>query len=303
MAISINNKTTNTVGPYDGGVTISSLSSYAIPDISVPHFAKDVNLLSDTLSGVVTITLGSTEIGGIGAFNVLNELAATATINRIGQADAGYINLVGGLDGSGNAATTTIDSHGQLKTALVGNDGLYTAYVDSVGRVATNANVTFPETVYVKTALLNGSSKAANISGSVGTPVSFKYTPATNVYYLEQLSLVIEDQGDFLPTNLGALAALTNGIQINVKSKGQVFTLGTIKDNADIYGLFTEAPASQSIAVLLQSNRNSYWAGWRLQNRITLDPALGDYVEISVRDNLTGLNTLNFYASLWRTLG
>lgn len=302
MSFTINNKTTNTIGPYDGGVTIAASTSYAVASVSVPHFAKDVNLLSDSINNIVTISLGSVEFGGLNAFNLLVQLADTAPINKIGQISGGYINLVGGLDPSGNAATSNIDANGQLKSVLVGNDGLYTAYVDSVGRLATNANVTYPEAVYIKEAVLNGTSKDMNVNGS-STNVNFRYTPASGVYYLEQLSLVIEDQGDFLTTNFGALATLTNGIQINVKTKGQTFTIATIKENADIYGLFTEAPASQAIAQTLAASINSYWAAWRLQNRIVLDSSLGDYIEFKVRDNLTGLTNLNCYVSAWKTLG
>lgn len=302
MAFTINNKTANTVGPYDGGVTIAANGTYEVIDVSVPHFAKDVSLLSDAVNNKITITLGTVEFGGLNAFNILVQLSDSATINKLNTAHSGYMNLVGGLDGSGNAQAINVDSHGQLKNVLVGNDGLYTAYVDSVGRLSTNANVTFPETIYKKEALLNGTSKAMNVNGS-SSSVSFKYTPSTDVYYLEQISLIIEDQGDFLPSNFGALAALTNGLKINIKSKGSIFTISNLKDNADIYGVFTEAPASQSIAVVLQSARNTYWAGWRLQNRIALDPALGDYVEFLVQDNLTGLNDLNAFVSVWRTLG
>jgi len=194
------------------------------------------------------------------------------------------------------------DSSGRPQIQIVGSDGLYKATVDSVGRVATNANVTFPEVIYIKTALLNGSSKACDVNGSV-TPVSFRFTPSTYVFYLELLSLVIEDQGDFTPNLFGKLTALTNGVQINVKSKGQTFTISNLKDNADIYGTFIEDPAAQSFSALLQANQNTYWASWSLQNRIVLDPAQGDYLEVLIRDNLKGLDTLNFYATVWRVLG
>lgn len=302
MSIVINNKTNSVIGPYNGGTTIPAQSSYAIPSNEIPHFAKDVNLLSDTINGIVTVMLGNAEFGTLNAFNILVQLADAATINKIGQVSSDYMNMVGGLDPNNNAASTRITSTGELKISMVGNDGLYRAYVDSLGRVATNANVTFPETIYVKQSLLNGTSKLLNVNGATVNK-SFRFTPSTNVYYVEQLAILIEDQGDFLPTNFGALAALTNGIQINVKSKGQLFTLTTLKDNSDVYLTFTESPASQSIAILLQSNRNSYWAGWRLQNRIVLDPAQGDYIEFLVRDDLSGLNSASAYISAWRTLG
>lgn len=303
MAIVINNTSGIAKGPYTTSlISIDANSSYSAKDSIIPDFAKDTQFLSDVLEGIITLTFGNTEIGKIGAFDVLNKFSQAAAINRTGSESSTYSHIIGGVGPTGNAATANIDANGQLRTVLVGNDGLYKAAIDSVGRMATNANVTFPETIYKKEALLNSTSKAMNVNGS-SSNVSFKFTPSTDVYYLEQLSLLIEDQGDFLPSNFGALAVLTNGLQINIKSKGQTFTIATLKDNADIYGIFTEAPASQSISVLLQSNRNSYWAGWRLQNRIALDPALGDYVEFLVKDNLTGLNTLNAYASVWRTLG
>lgn len=188
---------------------------------------------------------------------------------------------------------------------ITGGDGLYKASVDSVGRFSVVT--TTPDVMYRTDNLrLNGApvgSKAMNVNDGAA---SFRFQPNLNSltvpYYLEQLTIEIEDQGDFLGTNFGALAALTNGIAINIKSKGQTFRLALIQDNADLYGTFSEFPGSQSIAVLLQSNRNMYFGTMTLQNRIVLDPTQGDYVEAVINDNLTGLNTLTMRVSTWRTL-
>lgn len=76
-------------------------------------------------------------------------------------------------------ADATVGQSAQ-KTAIVGGDGLYNAFVDSVGRISTNANVTFPEAIYVHQALLNGASAAMNVNGATVNQ-NFSYQPASGV--------------------------------------------------------------------------------------------------------------------------
>lgn len=186
---------------------------------------------------------------------------------------------------------------------IVGNDELYIAAVDSEGRIATNANVTFPETIYEQIEVTRLGTSNANVAGTPAAPANFRWTPSAGaVWYLESLDLLITDNANFSNSGFGGLAQLPNGVHINIRSKGQVFRLVKLNQTYDIIKHFT-ADVFSSVATGLLSTDRIYRGGLRLQNRIAIDPALGDYVELQVRDNLTGLTGLYLSGKVWRPLG
>jgi len=203
-----------------------------------------------------------------------------------------------GFDGT-NLRQLLTDTVGRQIMQITGGDGLYKATVDSLNRLSVNANVQFPEAEYQIVNVLNAGSKTMNVNGTLGAPVNFLFTPAGQTFYLETLSIFLSDNANFSPTGFGAIAALTNGILVEYQSKGVLYTLCTIRDNADIFNVFSEPNFSQSIAGLLSTA--AYLTGNRkLQQRIALDPAFGDFVRVRVRDNLTGLTALSMRVSAWR---
>lgn len=222
----------------------------------------------------------------------LNDLQAAQTVKIIGS------------DSSG-AETSPVrsDSNGSLHTSIVGNDGLYKAFVDSAGRVSVNANITTPEALYSLDNLkLNGTgSILMNANGSV-TNQNFRYVPSSNIYYLESLSISIEDDGNANLTQFGVLPSLTNGLQLNIRSKGQVFTVTNMKDNAMVLARFDDTPFIERRTSGI--NTFTFIRGTlTFKNRIVLDPALGDYIELKVRDDLSGLTLLRSTFKVWRLLG
>lgn len=188
------------------------------------------------------------------------------------------------------------------ETKILGNDGLYKVAVDSVGRLATNANVTFPEVIYSDVNLLNGSNLNANVNGATNN-VNFRFTPAANeTWYIEDLTLIINDNANFPNNGFGGLASLSNGIQINVKTKNIVTTISTLKNNYDLFRTFKEEIFS-SVATGLLSTDRIFKGTISFKNRIVIDGSLGDYIELKVRDNLTGLTGLYVNALIWRLNG
>lgn len=186
-----------------------------------------------------------------------------------------------------------------LPTQITGGDGLYRATVDSLNRLSVNANINFPEAVYTYPNLLSAGSKAMNVNGSV-TPVSFSYAPASGTtFYVEDMSYFIADNAAFTTNGFGALGALTNGLIIEFQSKGVLYTLTNTKDNGDLSTTFSDSSFGQINAGLLSTD--AYLTGTKkFQQRIALDGNFGDFFRARVRDNLTGLTTLNIKVKAWR---
>jgi hypothetical protein len=189
-----------------------------------------------------------------------------------------------------------------LQIQVVGNDGLYRMFVDSAGRASVNANVTFPESVYEVDNLRNGSSAEMNVNGSV-TPASYRYTPTGEVKYIECLSMQLEDNATFSLTDFGGIGgALANGVQINVRTKGQLFTITNLRDNCGVLDRFNEDQILERRSAGL-GTVNLLRGTLQFRNRIVLDPAMSDYIEVLIRDNLSGLTLFRVAHKSWRLVG
>lgn len=239
-----------------------------------------------------------------GAATAARQDAAKTVLDNIyaRQADGAQKSRL--LDQNGNPYVYNGDNTSNaLPIQIIGNDGLYRAIVDSVGRLAVNANVTFPETIYSLVPFLNGASKAMNVNGS-GTAVNFRYTPPVGqTWYIERVSLALANNADLTNTGFFGETALTNGIQFNVKSKGAAAaTVFTLRDTYDAFMQMGEGQFNNRVVEGLQAF--NYWRGHRsFLNRIVLDGDLGDYAEMKVQDNLTTLTALNAGVTVWKVSG
>ncbi len=163
-----------------------------------------------------------------------------------------------------------------------------------------NANVTFPEVIYQLVDLANGSNINMAVSGTLGSPVVFRFNaPSTQTWYIDELTILINDNANFPNNGFGALTALTNGLIIRYRSKGQVYTFCNLKDNYGIIRTFDENVFSSVASGLLSTDR-TYRGSKNLRNRIPLQGSTSDYIEVVVQDNLTGLTGLYLSALVWR---
>lgn len=160
-----------------------------------------------------------------------------------------------------------------------------------------------------KVHLLNGSSKAMNVNGSV-TPVVFSYT-ATEDQVITSIKFILEDSGTNSLNTFGAIASLTNGCIIEAVIDGNTedMTVSAMKDNADLMGLCTDC-RFQNVPVISVlggtltatgfTNSEKTFAGeWTLDHGLAMKD--GDIIRLTVRDNLTGLNTFEttIEGTLW----
>lgn len=135
----------------------------------------------------------------------------------------------------------------------------------------------------------NGS-RNMNVSGSLAVPVDYEFAPAQGeTWHIERLLFGIDDVGLTDMGLFGGITALPNGLLITVKTRGQIYTIGKIKDNVDIAMIFPGTTLGQS-GVL--DTADGMCGSLMFQNKIHLTGDSQDYIRISVRDDLRGINIL-----------
>ena len=127
-------------------------------------------------------------------------------------------------------------------------------------------------------------SNAMNVSATLAAPKCFRYTntSATVDAYVTKIVIV------GLDVNIGtnkfyAEPILANGIQYNVKTNGTTATLSTFKQNEDLVA-FSD---SFYLNTTPSPNAQDFWFSY--EQPLKLGKGNNDYVELCVRDNLTGL--------------
>lgn len=153
--------------------------------------------------------------------------------------------------------------------------------------------------------LKNVNGMAMNVDGS-SVPVAFQFAPVNGAWFISRLGVMIIDPGTTGPTNFGALAALSNGLKLEIKTNGQVQIVQILKDNVDLTLLFSHNKLSlQTLdATAVPAgwlNRLDYFTGELIfENPIVLKAGKGDYIRATVQDNLTGLETFRMMYKAFR---
>jgi hypothetical protein len=154
--------------------------------------------------------------------------------------------------------------------------------------------------VYRTTDLLNSGSPNMAVNGS-STPVSFKLQASgSQTFYLERIVLLLLDDGNIDFSKFGAGAALTNGIQLNMSVASTVYEVCVINNNADIVLKFTGGAGTQGNGGF--SPNDAYWGAMTFGKNITLNGGTSDFVEIKIRDNLTGVDVLRAAVHYWEVI-
>lgn len=153
---------------------------------------------------------------------------------------------------------------------------------------------------YVK----NAGSSAMNVNGSV-TAQNFDYSPASSTtVYVDAIGLVISDPGtpDFV--DFGSITALTNGLQLKVRTNGTEYTFCNLQNNTDISlhfgGSYAYVPGLGQLGWL---NETDFFLGFMtFRNALTLKNSTSDYIRFTVRDNLTAVDRLQALVKAWRVI-
>jgi len=132
-----------------------------------------------------------------------------------------------------------------------------------------------------------------NINGSV-TPVNFRIEAhPTEVVFISSIDFAGQDTNIKFGQFLGE-AAKPNGIQVTFKSNNFMVTREPIKTTDDFLDFHAEIPAN--FVLYSASGGDKFTAVLVFGSPIELRPqgefAIDDYLQISIRDNLTGITSL-----------
>lgn len=169
---------------------------------------------------------------------------------------------------------------------------------------SVNPVVPADKIIYVPEILMNGSNASMNVDGS-SVNVEFEWAvPASETWYVDQMKLIIIDAGSTDKDDFGAIAGgITNGLLIEVKANGSVYTYANVKTNIEIAHHFDGDLVSQGEDGTGFLDEDDLYLGIRTFNPpFTLTGSTGDFVKATVRDNLTALDELCISIDKWRTI-
>lgn len=133
----------------------------------------------------------------------------------------------------------------------------------------------------------NGISPDLNVDGSV-TPVEFNVAPPSGkIWYIHNISLVIEDNAINF-TKFGGILALTNGVDFKVKQNGlSEELLANIKNNGEFYTFANQVLLESSvidILVIQVNTKTNTGTTFKLIN------SSDDNFKVVVNDDQTAIN-------------
>lgn len=148
----------------------------------------------------------------------------------------------------------------------------------------------------------NGTNVSMVVNGSV-TPVNFDVAPASGTtWYAYEITFAINDGGNAPPEQYGSLGlALANGVRFSANVEGADHEMLVLYNNADICLAFNEAVGKIDAGGFLNFGKG-FVAKMRFPTPIALHGDHGDYLRVTVRDNLTGLNFQRVAASVFEAL-
>lgn len=153
----------------------------------------------------------------------------------------------------------------------------------------------YPNNLYARFFLTNGSSELFNVNGS-STPVLFDYAPAANeVFYANALHVVLTTNGNVNSIDkFMDLSSLTNGLLYETTINGNVRPVN-VQDN---FELISRLDTSFDVKII--GNFTVVNGSLALTNPFPLVGANGDNVTLTVRDNLSSLSqcSINLIGSL-----
>ena len=199
-------------------------------------------------------------------------------------------------DLTGNEVTDNIRIVGADETLAadvqLDGDGVMRLAVDAQVAVTPSQNLFFANA-------LNGGSADLTVNGS-STPVEFTIDAGVQDALITELRFYGRDNGIQFGNFLGLNSALTNGVEVEVKSNDIIFTLPLIKTTDDFLNKFAFG-TGRSAGVEQASGEDYFVASFIPAAPFIIKQAgtfvTDDYIKVTVQDNLTQINYFEFIAA------
>lgn len=154
--------------------------------------------------------------------------------------------------------------------------------------------------VHISEFLRNGSNASMDVNGAT-TSQTFSWTvPTGEIWYATGLTLMFYDNGTNDFNEFGTLAALANGLLIEIILDSTTYQLENLQNNHELFMAFSDNaylwPQSSSFL-----DDSEIFAGQKFfKPNIVMQE--NDQIRATVRDNLSGLNELKLKIEKWRVL-
>lgn len=154
--------------------------------------------------------------------------------------------------------------------------------------------------------LLNAGSKSLNVNGS-SSPKTFSFTASQDTR-ISGLVCLLKDDGTTSLNKFGTLTALSNGVLIQVTIGGNITTLATIIDNADLcttfhYNQFGNSAILSILGIstpLGFGNSNNVFVGYWEFNERELILQNGDSISVYIQDDLRSIDTFQMSCKTYK---
>jgi hypothetical protein len=130
------------------------------------------------------------------------------------------------------------------------------------------------------------------VDGSVTPLIYHIHPPGNTIWYISQLSILIQSTSDMDTGKFGSLTALTNGIVFRYNDAGTYYNLMAAQTNGDFLShgwnlqFDTKAPSGVYGVSAVKNCESECGSGIFLMNS-------SDYIEVVVQDNLSTLSLIN----------
>lgn len=214
------------------------------------------------------------------------------------------------VDDNGRKAFNYVSGEKAVAARILGQNSTNIMEVNTEGSAQVKLDpVPLFDVVYKDINLRNtAGSKLMAVNGS-STQQIYSFTPgASETWFVESVCLFIQDSGTTGPNEFGAngglfgqTVSMTNGLVLEVRSKGVVYEVCNVSDNIDLALRFMSSYSQGSGAAWF--NNNDTWLGeMKLLKPIRLNGADGDYIRFRVRDNLSSIDYLQTTVKVWRKI-
>lgn len=157
------------------------------------------------------------------------------------------------------------------------------------------------ETNYFFNYLENGGSRDLNVNGS-STSVAFTDGPTgSEMWFITELVIVLQDGGNLDVSDYGALNSLTNGVLFDQTRDSVAYQIANIQTNHELAMMFSGKSLEGSSQGFL-NDANIFIGTFRIEPEITLLGSTSDVLRVTVRDNLTGLSLHQVGYRAWRII-
>lgn len=195
---------------------------------------------------------------------------------------------------------------GDTDDTLIGNTG------DCLNVQVCNDDISIdpaPASVilWIDNSFLNGSNENLDVNGSSTTQNFLFGPPSGQVWYVEEVSIVILDPGTSDIDDFGSISGgLTNGLQLLAEISSTEYEIGNYQNNGTLsLGFANHAVFGQTTG--------EGGAGWfdeddafmgvqKFRKPVCLNGTNGDQLIFRVRDNLNNIQRIKASAKAWRKL-